>query len=120
MLDTSKPSDVAITEDAALLEEVVVVGYGKKLFKKEDLTGPFLYVGSKRTEKSSIDKCGSRRSRKGHSEGSTYSKNPVHREYSRIEDSSEEGPAVAHFNNALVNSPACLVYGLIDVDIKLG
>jgi len=45
--------DVKLAEDAAVLNEVVVVGYGKTV-KKEDLTGAVSVVGAKELEKSPL------------------------------------------------------------------
>lgn len=101
--------DVLMQEDAALLEEVVVVGYGKSV-KKEDLTGAVSVVGSKELEKSPLINVD--QALQGRASGVQLTQN-----------SGAPGAGLkirVRGSNSITgsNSPLVVVDGLIDVDIN--
>tara|TARA_R110000751_G_scaffold288652_1_gene394751 strand:+ start:1316 stop:4276 length:2961 start_codon:yes stop_codon:yes gene_type:complete len=101
--------DVLLQEDAALLEEVVVVGYGKSV-KKEDLTGAVSVVGSKELEKSPLINVD--QALQGRASGVQLTQN-----------SGAPGAGLkirVRGSNSITgsNSPLVVVDGLIDVDIN--
>lgn len=101
--------DVLLAEDAALLDEVVVVGYGKSV-KKEDLTGAVSVVGIKDIEKSPL----------------TNVDQALQGRASGVQITQSSGAPGAGFkirvrgSNSITgsNSPLIVVDGLIDVDIN--
>jgi len=101
--------NVLLQEDAALLEEVVVVGYGKTV-KKEDLTGAVSVVGSKELEKSPLINVD--QALQGRASGVQITQN-----------SGAPGAGLkirVRGSNSITgsNSPLVVVDGLIDVDIN--
>tara|TARA_R110000868_G_scaffold21163_1_gene88243 strand:- start:895 stop:3870 length:2976 start_codon:yes stop_codon:yes gene_type:complete len=101
--------NVLLTEDTALLDEVVVVGYGKSV-KKEDLTGAVSVVGTRDIEKSPLVNVD--QALQGRASG--------------VQITQSSGAPGAGFkirvrgSNSITgsNSPLVVVDGLIDVDIN--
>ncbi|HZJ18733.1 MAG TPA: TonB-dependent receptor plug domain-containing protein [Pricia sp.] len=101
--------NVLLQEDAALLEEVVVVGYGKSV-KKEDLTGAVSVVGADDLEKSPLINVD--QALQGRASGVQLTQN-----------SGAPGAGLkirVRGSNSITgsNSPLVVVDGLIDVDIN--
>ena len=101
--------NVIMLEDAALLDEVVVVGYGKSV-KKEDLTGAISVVGVKDLEKSPLINVD--QALQGRASGVQLTQN-----------SGAPGAGLkirVRGSNSITgsNSPLVVVDGLIDVDIN--
>ncbi|WP_242083589.1 SusC/RagA family TonB-linked outer membrane protein [Aestuariivivens sediminis] len=101
--------NITLQQDAALLDEVVVVGYGKTV-KKEDLTGAVSVVGVKDIEKSPL----------------TNVDQALQGRASGVQITQSSGAPGAGFkirvrgSNSITgnNSPLVVVDGLIDVDIN--